>query len=391
MDPNTILQFRRKLKALRDITGNGTSMITLLLPPGYQISRANHMLTDEYGKASNIKSRVNRLSVESAIRTTQYKLKIYNKLPPNGLALFCGNGLVDGKEKILNIDIIPIKPLISSIYLCDDSFHTEALERMLTDDNIYGFIIVDGNGALYATLSGVNKHILESFTVDLPHKHGRGGQSALRFDRLRLEAHHNYIRKVAEHAVKNFIANDMVNTKGIIFAGSAQFKDKIIGSNLFDPRLKKNIIGVLDISYGGDAGFEQAIEQSAPLLRDVRYLDEKKILLEFFNEIEKDGNYIYGLKQTLDALKAGAINKLIIHDESELVYPDLVSDEHIMLLDWVLENAHKYGTKLFTISDNIGAGSQFINGFGGFGGVLRYKITIEQDNEIEDVDFEGFI
>lgn len=49
-------------------------------------------------------------------------------------------------------------------------------------------------------------------TVDLPKKHGRGGQSALRFARLRLEKRHNYLRKVAELAVQFFITNDRVST-----------------------------------------------------------------------------------------------------------------------------------------------------------------------------------
>lgn len=35
------------------------------------------MLTQEYGTASNIKSRVNRLSVLGAITSTQQKLKLY--------------------------------------------------------------------------------------------------------------------------------------------------------------------------------------------------------------------------------------------------------------------------------------------------------------------------
>lgn len=39
---------------------NGTSMISLITPPKDQISRINKMLADEYGTASNIKSRVNR-------------------------------------------------------------------------------------------------------------------------------------------------------------------------------------------------------------------------------------------------------------------------------------------------------------------------------------------
>lgn len=58
---------------------NGTSMISLIIPPGDQISRVSKMLADEYGTASNIKSRVNRLSVLSAITSTQARLKLYTR------------------------------------------------------------------------------------------------------------------------------------------------------------------------------------------------------------------------------------------------------------------------------------------------------------------------
>jgi len=54
---------------------------------------------------------------------------------------------------------------------------------------------MDGNGCLFATLSGSTRTIVHKFSVDLPKKHGRGGQSALRFARLRLEKRHNYLRK----------------------------------------------------------------------------------------------------------------------------------------------------------------------------------------------------
>lgn len=54
-------------------------MISLIIPPGDQISRVAKMLADEYGTASNIKSRVNRLSVLSAITSTQARLKLYTK------------------------------------------------------------------------------------------------------------------------------------------------------------------------------------------------------------------------------------------------------------------------------------------------------------------------
>ena len=82
-----------------------------------QISRASAMLTQEYGTASNIKSRVNRLSVLAAITSTQQRLKLYNRVPPNGLVLFVGTILTDeGKEKKVSFDFEPHKPI--NTYSC---------------------------------------------------------------------------------------------------------------------------------------------------------------------------------------------------------------------------------------------------------------------------------
>lgn len=62
-----------------EIFRNGTSMISLIIPPKDQISRVSKMLADEFGTASNIKSRVNRLSVLGAITSVQHRLKLYTK------------------------------------------------------------------------------------------------------------------------------------------------------------------------------------------------------------------------------------------------------------------------------------------------------------------------
>ena len=64
---------------------------------------------------------------------------------------------------------------------------------------------------------------------------GRGGQSALRFARLRMEKRHNYVRKVAETAVQMFITNDKSNVAGLVLAGSADFKTELSQSDMFDP------------------------------------------------------------------------------------------------------------------------------------------------------------
>ncbi len=107
----------------------------------------------------------------------------------------------DGKtEKKIKIDLTPFRPINVFAYKCQNSFYTEPLLSLLEDDDKFGFIIIDGNGVLYATLQGNNKEIVQRMPVQLPKKHGRGGQSAVRFARLREEKRHNYIVKCCEMA-----------------------------------------------------------------------------------------------------------------------------------------------------------------------------------------------
>ena len=84
--------------------------------------------------------------------------------------------LEDGKnEKKMNIDMEPFRPVQQKSYNCAGSFDTSVLNYLLEDDEKFGFIIVDGGGALFATLQGNVRNILQKITVELPKKHGRGG------------------------------------------------------------------------------------------------------------------------------------------------------------------------------------------------------------------------
>lgn len=74
-----IWKVKKLVKSLDAARGAGTSMISLIIPPKSQVSQFSNMLTQEYGTASNIKSRVNRLSVLAAITSTQQRLKLYNR------------------------------------------------------------------------------------------------------------------------------------------------------------------------------------------------------------------------------------------------------------------------------------------------------------------------
>jgi peptide chain release factor subunit 1 len=395
-------------------------MISLIIPPGDQISRVNKMLSDEYGTASNIKSRVNRLSVLGAITSTQQRLKLYNKCPKNGLVIYCGTVVTDeGKEKRVNIDFEPFKPINTSLYLCDNKFHTEDLNELLMDDEAFGFIIMDGNGSLYGTVQGSNREVLHKFSVDLPKKHGRGGQSALRFARLRLEKRHNYVRKVAEMATQLFVPDGQKpNVQGLVLAGSADFKSELMRSDLFDQRLRDIVIKMVDVSYGGLQGFNQAIELSADTLGEVKLMKEKKLLQKYMDEISLDtGKYCFGLDDTFKGLELGAIEHLIIWEnldaerlvlrnnstseetvsylskaqqENENHFHDpetgveLEVTEKESLVEWFANNYKQFGCNLEYVTDRSGEGTQFVKGFGGIGGILRWKVDFVEMSAYDD-------
>merc|ERR1712232_831111 len=273
------------------------------------------------GTASSIKSRVNRQSVLGAITSCQQRLKLYNKIPPNGLVLYCGEVMTeDGKEKKLTIDFEPFRPINTSMYLCDNKFHCEDLAELLENDDKFGFLIMDGNGALYGTVTGNHREVIHKFSVELPKKHGRGGQSALRFARLRLEKRHNYVRKVAEIASQVFISDAKPNIKHLIIAGSADFKTELTTSDLFDQRLEQILIKpMLDIAYGGENGFNQAIELASETLKNVKFIREKKLITKFLDEVAQDtGKYVFGVKDTMYALEMGAVDTLILWESVDL-------------------------------------------------------------------------
>jgi len=218
------------------------------------------------------------------------------------------------------------------------------------------------------------------------------------------------LRKVAETTKQIFITNDRPNVKGLILAGSADFKSELGNSDLFDQRLFTIIINTVDLAYGGENGLTEAIEKSKEVLGNLKFVAEKKLITEFMTEISiESGKYVFGVDETIKALEMGAIKTMIIwenlnYEKYSLVHPitgekkelfltpeqaknskhsidkENVSYDfvHESLLDWLTENYKNHGCILEFITNKSEEGSQFVKGFGGIGAFLRYKVDIEE-------------
>merc|ERR1719331_1224369 len=86
-----------------------------------------------------------------------------------------------------------------------------------------------------------------------------------------------------------------------------------------DPRLADVVIKTIDVAYGGENGFNQAIELSADTLKNVKFIQEKKLITKFLDEVAQDtGKYCFGMKETIQGLEMGAVETLITWENLDM-------------------------------------------------------------------------
>jgi peptide chain release factor subunit 1 len=382
------------------------------VPPGRQVSEVVAMLNNEYGTASNIKSTTTRKNVQDAITKVTQRVKLFKKVPENGLVIFCGaipqNG--PGSEKIETYVISPPEPIQVYLYRCDAKFHTEYLQEFLKEKETYGVIVLDASGAAYATLRGKRLDIVKQITSGVPGKFRAGGQSARRFDRQREAKMQDYFKRVGEHANEIFLPIE--NLKSLILGGPGPTKYDFEKGNYLHYTLKEKIVATVDTSYVSEQGVEEAIEKSEDILRRIRYVEEKRIMQKFLREIGQDtGLATYGENEVRKYLNNGIVATLLLSEDLENVrvtvkcsncgyvkeetmkmhevaefeqdisskgcpkcsVPTLAVDETKELIDELAELAELAGTDVEILSGETEEGQMLKKSFGGVAAILRYK------------------
>jgi peptide chain release factor subunit 1 len=105
---------------LANVVGDGTSLISLHILPDYHLHLIQRMLSNELATAVHIKGKYNRASVLSAISLAIVIMADINKIPENGLCIYCG---YDVNGEIVKSIFSPEMPIIKGLYLIDNKFH----------------------------------------------------------------------------------------------------------------------------------------------------------------------------------------------------------------------------------------------------------------------------
>lgn len=400
--------FKKKLKELSGYKGRGTELISVYVPFGTDRGAVMNQLATEVGQSGNIKSPTTRKNVQTALKKiSNYLKQIDFKLPPTGLAVFCGNvAETEGRTDIRLFSVKPLKQLRTRLYWCDSSFHLDPLQEMMVPTDIYALIVMDKREATIALLVGKRYEIIGHFTSNVAGKFRAGGQSAQRFERLREEAAQEFYRKVSEKT-NAALEGKWDKLRGVVVGGPGQTKHHFLETGELDYRLKEKIVGTVDLSYTDESGIREIIHKSDDLLRDTELMRERQIVEKFFQEVVRDGLATYGEKDVEEALEKGQVAQLLLsegltwrvykvkctHCEWEKIFtlknPLEEFDENKIkcekcnsavelveetdYLDHLLEKAHAMGTETLVISMESAEGAQFYNSFGGIGAMLRYK------------------
>ena len=125
--------------------------------------------------------------------------------------------------------VVPQKPLAVRLYRCDKKFILGPLEELEQANETYGLLLLELGEATFGILDGKILEGIETIKSRVPGKHNKGGQSSVRFDRLREIAIDDFFDTVAEKA-ETIFATDKV--KGIILGGGGFTKEDFAKSHI---------------------------------------------------------------------------------------------------------------------------------------------------------------
>ncbi|MEC7425993.1 MAG: peptide chain release factor aRF-1, partial [Candidatus Thermoplasmatota archaeon] len=398
------------LKELSEMKGMGTELVTVVIPPEKMISDVRHQLGNEMGQAANIKSKSTKKHVTDALESAISSLNRYKTPGEGGIAIFVGHVIVGNNKTKLTSTVIdnPPEPFSSFRYRCDSTFEISQLEEMLIDRTSYGLFVIDRSEAAYGLASGKRLHFQEHITSLVPSKHGRGGQSAQRFERLIEEAAHNFFKKATERACNYWLP--MVNDlKGIIIGGPGATKDFVVKNDYFHHEIKKLIAEpFFDVGYSNESGLRELVQRAGSTMDQIELDVERTIVDRFLREVmQANPKATYGEVMIRSALDQGAVETLLIseavtkrrvkwickeckntwqtsHDKSSAPpnCPECGSDkafedeeDSMELIDELTVLAGHTSAKVRIISLDTEEGATLNTAFGGIAALLRYSIS----------------
>lgn len=156
-----------------------------------------------------------------------------------------------------------------------------------------------------------------------------------------------------------------------IVIGSPAFWKEYLMKEIKEEGLRKKII-TASINNTGKAGIGELIRRPEVItaLSEDRIVSEINSVERLLTEIKMDGKAAYGMNEVLNAVNAGAVEELLVTDK--LIHTKRQDGSYVEL-DNIMKTANSMQAKVHIISSDHDGGKK-LDGLGGIGGILRYKL-----------------
>jgi peptide chain release factor subunit 1 len=242
----------------------------------------------------------------------------------------------------------------------------------------------------------------------VPSKHGRGGQSAQRFERLIEIAAHEWFTQCGEKATEIFLHADI---KALLLGGPGPTKEFFAREEYLHHELRKKLYPqFFDTGYtDDDQGLKEMVEAAGAAIDEIGRMQDRKLMQQFLRETAKpDGGLgTYGEGEVRKALEAAAVQHLLLSEnlrKTRLTFTHRQTGEvlhksvpNMQVQDAVDAQAKQWGgnqtevarkdviEELSDLAEQSGAevhivspaseeGGILQNAFGGVVALLRYKL-----------------
>jgi len=268
---------------------------------------------------------------------------------------------------------VPLSVDIYDALIVDSSPYIRPLARILDEWTPFTLVILNSNQAKIFSVDLGETEQEKQLSSNIMNKHKKGGWSQARFQRLRKGAIQTFYSQVKDYL-------DTHADEQIILAGPGP--EKIRFKDMLPKHLQQRIVDVIDVDMDDE---HTLLKESFDRLHEQEDTLSHQAVQQLKEEILKDGLAVYGLDETLQAVKRGQVDILLIEkdykvkgclcEHCQILKAGPVKDCPVCggpvteadVIEEIIEFAQRTDAKLEFTDD------EELSKLGHIGGILRYK------------------
>jgi peptide chain release factor subunit 1 len=187
----------------------------------------------------------------------------------------------------------------------DVSPYIHQVAELADEWGAYTLVLLNSNHARIFSFSCGELSVEKNLSADIMNKHKKGGMSQARFQRLRKGSIHAFLTEVVEALVK-------ITSENIILAGPGETKKHF--RDLLPIQLQKGVIAEVDVSIDDACGL---VDETEEIIKEKDAEKHQKLLELIESEILKNGLAVYGVAETLAAVRNGQVEALMVQTDAK--------------------------------------------------------------------------